>query len=82
VLTYRATQPGRVYVVDLDDIFELKGFKKPRVTVVATVDQDSDVRFDPARREFEISGQQVMKMTKVQAGHEHEMRFIATGERE
>jgi hypothetical protein len=80
VLTYKASQPGRAYVVDMDDLFEIKTFKKPRVIVVATVDQDASVRFDPVAREFQISGQNIMKMTKVTAGHHHEMRFIATGE--
>jgi hypothetical protein len=82
VLTYKAPQPGRVYVVDLDDIVDIKAFKKPRVVVVSTVDQNADVRFDPIGRQFEVSGQNLMKLTKVTGGHQHEMRFIAIAEKE
>jgi hypothetical protein len=77
VLSYKAPQPGRVYVLDLDDMVTVKTFRKPRVKVVSTVDQDADVRFDPDRKEFEITGQNIMRMTKVTAGHRHEMRFYA-----
>jgi hypothetical protein len=82
VLTYTASQPGRVYVVDLNDLVDIKTFKKPRVIVVARVDQDAAVRFDPVERELEITGQNLLRMNKVKPGHEHEMRFIAIAERE
>jgi hypothetical protein len=77
VLTYRSPEAGRVYVVDHDDLTEVKTFKKPRVVVVCQVDPQIDVRFDPEARQLLVTGQQPIGLTKVTAGHRHEMRFVS-----
>ena len=75
VLEYTTTEPGTLYLVDTSKTVQVEGFAKPTVVITGVVPTGTTVQFDPNEKRIRAKGRQGVKLTQVEAGHVHELRF-------
>ena len=74
-LTFTATEPGTLYVLDTTGMVNVQGVPKPRALGSGLVPAGSEIIFDPQEKRIYRKGREGVRFTDVVASHAHELRF-------
>ena len=75
-LKYTATTNGTLYLLDLDDIVEVKNTPTPRVVATGGPLPGTEITFDPSTATVSPAGKSPLKLTKIIAGHRFQLRWM------
>jgi hypothetical protein len=74
-LKFTPTTQGTLYLLDLDDMRQVKDMKTPHVVVSAGPLPGSEITFDPKTASFTRAGKSPQKLTKITPGHRYQLRW-------
>jgi hypothetical protein len=74
-LRYAPETGGTLYLLDLDDMRRVKETTKPHVIMTGTPAPGPEIVFDPQTKTVSRAGKTAVKLTKVTAGHRHQLRW-------
>jgi hypothetical protein len=79
-LTYTTTEPGTLYLVDMDVKEKVPDtqFEKPKVLATGLLLKGMEITFDPSQRWIHAKGREGVKIKDVDPNHLHELRFEPT----
>jgi hypothetical protein len=75
VLEYTIPESGILYLMDTTKTVQVEGFTKPTVIITGNVPSGTHVIFDPKQKRIYAKGRTGVRLTEVEAGHNHELRF-------
>ena len=74
-LKFTPTESGTLYLLDLDDMRQVKDTRVPHVVVTGGPLPGSEITFDPATASFTRPGKSPVKLTTITNGHRYQLRW-------
>jgi hypothetical protein len=74
-LRFTPTTEGTLYLLDLDDMRQVKEMATPHVVVTGGPLPGSEITFDPKTATLSREGKSPQKLTKIVPGHRHQLRW-------
>ena len=75
-LKYTPTTAGVLYLLDLDDMRQVKNMKTPHVIATGGPQAGPEITFDPQTATITRAGKSPLKLTKVVPGHKFQLRWM------
>ena len=75
-LKYTPTTNGTLYLLDLDDMVEVKNTRTARVVVTGGPLPGIQITFDPSTATVTPAGKSPLKLSKINSGHCYQLRWM------
>ena len=74
-LRFTPTEEGRLYLLDLSDMRQVKEMTTPHVVLTGGPLPGSEITFDPNTATLSREGKKPQKLTKIVPGHTYQLRW-------